>query len=81
MLHFARFFNILCTRKGNFGYIPICLCTRKSDFGYIPVYLCTRKGDFGYIYLTGETDSIISTFLSAIGNWWFMNNSIKRTFI
>ena len=81
MLHFARFCNMLCTQKGNFGYISICLCTRKSDFGYIPVRLCTRKGDFGYIYLTSETDSIISTFLSAIGNWWFMNNSIKRTFI
>lgn len=61
MLHFARFCNMLCTRKGDFGYISICLCT--------------QKGDFGYIHLTSEIDSIISTFLSAIGNWRLMYGS------
>ena len=30
--------------------------------------LCTRKGNLGYIYSVEETDSIISTFLSATGN-------------
>ncbi len=68
MLHFARFCNMLCTRKSDFGYIPTCLCTRKGNFGYIPVCLCTRKVDFGYIYLAEETDSIISTFLSVLGS-------------
>ena len=73
--------SFICTRKGDFGYIPIYLCTRKGDFGYSHIYPYIGEMVVKGIYQTEDIDSIISVLLFSIGNSRFINNSINRTFI